>query len=316
MLIKTSYHHFIPVSIIIIIICVFHIEIYAEEKIPPIDTGASCITSSCHEDIGKKKYVHGVGVDGKHCIKCHDVVNEGEHSFTLPSKSIELCVQCHSGQYLAPSDIKGDPKKVVITMGDVFEGEMKTVFHRPFFEGKCTSCHNPHESDFYMHLKGSYPRGLYATYTADSYGLCIICHKDFDKVLTEPRTLSYTGFRNGNLNLHYRHINREKGRTCRICHHPHGSENPKLIKDGFKFGIRELSIEFKKTDTGGSCAPSCHIPISYDRYAPVDILMKVTPRLGQDAEERELIESRKKYLQEKKEAEESVEAEEVNKKPK
>ncbi len=265
---------------------------YAEQEIPAIDTEASCITSSCHDSMGKKKYVHGVGVNGKHCTKCHKVAQKGEHTFTMPSKAVEICAQCHSGKYIAPSDIKGKPP-LIIAGDDIFEEGQETQFHEPFAEGKCTECHDAHESDYYLHLKGSYPGNFYATFSLEAYGLCYNCHKDFRKVLTEPRTLETTAFRNGNLNLHYRHVNKRKGRTCKACHHPHGSDKPKLIKESFMFGIRNLSINFEKTETGGSCAPTCHVPVKYDRYEPIEVLMKTTPAEGEDATDAELRESRK-----------------------
>ncbi|MCK5506618.1 MAG: hypothetical protein KAJ10_15750, partial [Thermodesulfovibrionia bacterium] len=265
---------------------------HPEGEKPVIDTEATCVTASCHADMGKKKYVHGVGVNGKHCIKCHGIVIKDEHVFTLPAKGIELCAQCHSGQYIAPTDIQGSPPEI-ITDSDIFEEGRETRLHTPFAEGKCTECHDSHESDFYLHLKGSYPEGFYAIFSIETYGLCLQCHKEFAKALTEPRTLTDTGFRNGNLNLHYRHVNKKKGRTCKACHHPHGAENPKLVMNAFDFGLRNLTINFKKTATGGSCAPTCHIPVKYDRYEPAEIRMLTTPRSGEEATPSELRESRK-----------------------
>lgn len=263
-----------------------------------IDTESSCVTAECHAGMGKKKYVHGVGVNGKHCTKCHSVTNKGEHKFTLPEAAVELCAQCHSGKYIAPADIEGVPPKI-ITSSDIFEEDETGELHKPFLQGKCTECHDAHESDYYMHLKGSYPEGLYAIYSIEAYGICLKCHKGFEEVLTEPRTLNITEFRNGNLNLHFRHVNRKKGRSCKACHHPHGSENPKLIRSTFLFGTRKLGINYKKNETGGGCSPSCHMPLKYDRYDPVDVLMKNTPRLGEDASEEELNESRARDMKKK-----------------
>lgn len=261
-----------------------------------IDTESSCVTNECHDSMGKKKFVHGVGVNGKNCIKCHMVEEKGAHRFGLPPTAIELCAQCHSGEYIAPSDIEGTPPKIIAST-DVFEEGEKTGLHKPFKEGKCTECHDAHESDYYLHLKASYPEFLYARFSLDSYGLCLKCHEGFGKVLKEPRTLTGTMFRNGNLNLHFRHVNKEKGRSCKACHHPHGSENPGLIRDTFLFGLRKLSVNFEKTETGGGCGPSCHIPLKYDRYDPTEVIMKTTPRLGEDASWDELNESRQRDME-------------------
>ena len=285
---------------------------YAEEEIPPIDTDASCITSSCHAGMGKKKYVHGVGVNPKHCVKCHGVVSKTEHKFRLPEKSVELCVQCHSGQYIMPPDIKGDAPEIMDV--DLFEEGEFTYFHSPFSKGKCTECHDPHESDYYMHLKGNYPRGFYARFSPDQYGLCLKCHNKFLKALINPRTFSDTQFRNGNLNLHFRHVNKTKGRTCRACHHHHGSEQPKLLKENFIFGLRKLEVNYKKTSTGGGCRPSCHAPVKYDRYNPIDIYMRTTPRPGKDALPSELRSSRTRDLERLKEINKKKETEKAKEK--
>jgi predicted CXXCH cytochrome family protein len=264
----------------------------AQKNAFPIDTEASCITSSCHADMGKKKYVHAVGVNSKYCNKCHEIVMEGEHRFKkIPSETHPLCSQCHSKESTVPADIKGSPPKVMT-------GDKKTKLHVPFAEGKCTECHDPHESNFYKHLKAQYPREFYASYSAGTYSLCYKCHKEMKEALAEPRTLNATKFRNGNLNLHFRHVNKTKGRTCKICHHHHGSKNPKLIKELFLFGKRKLAIKYEETKTGGSCTTACHVPVKYDRYNPVEISMKTSPRLGRDATPEELRLSREREMKE------------------
>ncbi|MBI4688054.1 MAG: cytochrome c3 family protein, partial [Nitrospirae bacterium] len=254
---------------------------YAEKGPLSIDTEASCITASCHAGMGKKRYVHVAGVDAKQCKRCHEIIKQGEHSFKkVPSETFPLCVKCHSEEFAPPEDIKGTPPKVILK-----DKELK--LHKPFAEGKCTECHDAHESDFYKHLKAEYPQGLYASFSAGQYSLCLKCHKEILKAFTEARTLTDTGFRNGNLSLHFRHVNMLKGRTCQACHHHHGSKKPKLIRDTFVFGKKALTVNFEKTATGGSCGPACHINIKYDRYEPVKHLMKTTPVPGNDATEEE-----------------------------
>jgi len=242
--------------------------------------------------MGKKKSVHAVGVNGMLCNKCHEIVKQGEHRFKkIPSETRHLCNQCHSKESTVPADIKGSPPKVPT-------GDKKTKLHVPFAEGKCTECHDPHESNFYKHLKAQYTGESYASFSVETYSLCIKCHKELIKALTEPRTLTATGFRNGNLNLHYRHVNKKKGRTCQLCHHYHGSQNPMLIKGAFLFGKMKLEIKYKKTDTGGSCTTACHVTVKYDRYKPVEIFMQTTPRLGRDATPREFRFSREREMKE------------------
>lgn len=280
----------IPIWIIVVLIISNNAG--AQENNFPINKEASCITSSCHADMGQKKYVHAVGVDGKNCNRCHEIVKEGEHSFKkLPSETYPLCAKCHSEEFTTPPDLKGSPPKVKLK-----DKEIK--FHAPFAEGKCTECHDAHESNFHKHLKAEYPREFYASYSAEIYSLCYKCHKEMKEALAEPRTLNATGFRNGNLNLHFRHVNKTKGRNCKTCHHHHGSKNPKLIKESFLFGKRKLAIKYEKTKTGGSCTTACHVPVKYDRYKPVETSMKTTPRLGRDATPEELRLSRERDMKE------------------
>ncbi len=308
---KTLY---IVLAIISFISGIYISNVYSEEtpvKVEApliVDTETTCVASKCHDNMGKKKFVHGVGVNGKHCIKCHSVKEKGKHIFELPASAVEICAQCHSGKYIAPPDLEGTPPKIIAST-DVFEEGQTTEFHKPFGEGKCTECHDPHESDNYLHLKGNYPEEFYAIFSLDAYALCLKCHKDFDKAMLEPRTFDLTNFRNGNLNLHYRHVNRKKGRTCKACHHPHVSEKPKLMRETFLFGMRKLNINYEKTETGGGCGPSCHVPLKYDRYEPADVMMKTTPRLGEDATYAELSQSKKKDTEKKRLENEAVKTE-------
>ena len=271
----------------------------ASEKTLFIDTSASCITSSCHEDMGKKKYIHTAGLDPMHCRRCHKIVREGEHVFKkIPSETRSLCSQCHSRHSSPPPDIKEVPPKIIFKDDGV-------KFHPLFGRGECTECHDAHESNFYKHLKAPYPGELYAPYSDRAYDLCVNsrCHKGFKKALTEPRTLTATMFRNGNLNLHFRHVNKEKGRTCRTCHqicYQKRPENEKLIREGFQFGKKNLPIKYEKTDTGGKCSTTCHRTAGYDRYEPVFNLIKTTPRPGKDATGEELKLSKERDMQKEK----------------
>lgn len=251
----------------------------AQETILQIDTDASCITSDCHRNMGKKKYVHAIGVDGKLCTKCHRITEKGQHRFEkISTVTGPLCAQCHSKNIETPPYVKGSPPKVISKYK-----ELKS--HKPFAEGKCTECHDAHESNYYKQLKEDYPEDFYVYFSRESYALCFNnkCHGDIERAFTEPRTLTETLFRNGNLNLHYRHVNKVKGRHCSVCHYPHSSVDPKLIRNSFPFGKRKLTIVYEKTETGGGCITTCHKRARYDRYDPVNNNMRVSPRLGKDA---------------------------------
>ena len=96
------------------------------------------------------------------------------------------------------------------------------------------------------------------------FALCFTCHKR--DLLQYPDTSFATDFRDGERNLHYLHVNnKQKGRSCVLCHDLHGGSKPKLIADSVPFGKWRLPLKFVKTETGGSCSPGCHKPQSYDR---------------------------------------------------
>jgi predicted CXXCH cytochrome family protein len=272
------------------------------EKIPAerlkeivLEPGASCINPSCHAGMEKKKYLHAIGIDGMKCDRCHEIITQGRHDFKkIPPETVTLCSQCHRADTIPPEGLKKSPPKVISE-----DAENKP--HKPFAEGKCTACHDAHSSDNYKHLKLPYPEGVYASYKPDTYGLCLDCHKDLEKKLAEPRTLSLTMFRNGNVNLHYRHVNKTKGRTCKVCHSPHGLKDPLLLNETFLFGKRMLTVDFEKTETGGQCATSCHRLAKYDRYKPEFNFIKSDPLPGENATVKELEQSRKDDIEREKE---------------
>jgi len=79
----------------------------------------SCVTSKCHTNMGKGKYVHGP-VSVLQCIICH--VPTAEHAFK-PIENVEiLCNKCHDKE---------------------FTGK---VTHPPEKGRKCTGCHDSHQS--------------------------------------------------------------------------------------------------------------------------------------------------------------------------
>ena len=96
----------------------------------------------------------------------------------------------------------------------------------------------------------------------------IRCNGNSKIVLAESSTS--TGFRNGDVNLHFVHVNKEKGRSCRACHHEHASNQAKHIRDSVPFGRWTMKTEFTKTETGGGCMTGCHLPYKYDRTTPVE----------------------------------------------
>ncbi|MBI5139584.1 hypothetical protein HZA26_03170 [Candidatus Nomurabacteria bacterium] len=62
-----------------------------------------------------------------------------------------------------------------------------------------------------------------------------------------------------------------------------------------------LTLNYEKTETGGTCNTSCHRVTKYDRYTPAFNLIKTTPRPGNDAAEEELKLSKERDMQKQKE---------------
>jgi predicted CXXCH cytochrome family protein len=144
--------------------------------------------------------------------------------------------------------------------------ENRRFLHGPVRSGNCTACHDAHGSSHAALLRRDFPKAFYASFDLENYALCFSCH-DKALVLT-PTTTALTGFRDGDRNLHYLHVNRaENGRTCTSCHDIHGSDQPSHIADQVPFegSPWALPIQFEKTTDGGHCAPGCHEPKSYQR---------------------------------------------------
>lgn len=222
--------------------------------------------------------VHGPVSEGQ-CMKCH-APHSTDNPKGLKADMPALCFGCHDGS------MKDDDGKHLPSLKAFFE-DSKMVLHTPFANGDCLCCHDPHVSSNYRLLNKDHNTSLYTKYSKEKY-ICFSCHSE--KAFTEPRTLTETNFRNGNLNLHYRHVNRNKGRSCQTCHHHHASKNTALIREQLPFGEHEINItEFIKIENGGKCSPSCHSVAQYDRLEPYRISFKVTEREGEDAIYEELL---------------------------
>ncbi len=215
---------------------------------------------SCHEDIRDKmkhsRSKHAALYLNKQCATCHRP-HFSKFKNLLIKREEPLCLSCHrSGANIPgfrPFDIASQLKG-------------QEYLHGPIRQGKCAGCHDPHGSDNKKLLTAPMVTSFYAPYNSEEYGLCFKCHDR--KLLTARETTTSTRFRNGNRNLHYVHVAKEfKGRTCKTCHQTHASNGPMLISStrGAKFGSWHISIAYTITKSGGSCTPSCHRKMTYDR---------------------------------------------------
>lgn len=221
--------------------------------------------------------IHGPVKDGN-CLACH-TPHAGEHPKLLREPVPTLCLGCHAKPLEDFQGMTLPPTK------RLFE-DPQALLHPPFAAGDCVACHRPHAAARIRRLNANYPGGLYQAYGESSYALCLNCHDA--EAFNAPRTLKATAFRNGNLNLHQRHVNKNKGRSCRACHSPHGSRQPHLLTAALRFGERGLGLSYEATASGGSCVTSCHVRVAYDRLAPVNNPLRTSPRQGEDATPAEL----------------------------
>ncbi|PLX39959.1 MAG: cytochrome C [Deltaproteobacteria bacterium] len=252
----------------------------------------------CHVDRMEefnRKYIHGPVMED--CSKCHNP-HGSEHVYMLSNEGKQLCFACHTRikeiveeskvQHSAlkqgectschtphssnyPRQLKSPTKDNCYVchtdMGAQVAGSRNQ--HGPVAQNDCYACHDPHGSNYTMVLKKPFPATFYMPYKTENYALCFDCHnKD---IALNQFTTKLTDFRNGDLNLHYLHVNKDpKGRSCKACHEVHAGNQDKHIRKEVPFGAKwKLPVNYTKNDTGGNCVVGCHKPKDYDRENPV-----------------------------------------------
>lgn len=206
----------------------------------------------CHEEAEPKTHTHLVVKEGN-CMGCHNAHGSNELSL-LKLAEPDLCLSCHDRDYSGDSTETQNIKRLV-------QGKMKA--HSAIESGGCRSCHQAHGSDYASLLVEAYPEEDYLPAQSENFQLCFLCHES--ELLTARETDRATGFRNGNQNLHWLHINGNKGRNCRMCHNIHGSAQAYLVEERVGFGSWEMRMNFVPVEQGGSCLPGCHGKLSYVR---------------------------------------------------
>lgn len=226
----------------------------------------------CHEEILAKAWgslqPHNVVFEQGGCLKCH-TPHASSVRYLLNSVPTTLCMTCHE-----------KPQTVTVNkvMPAFIDLKDKRYLHGPVKDEDCSGCHMTHGSDNFRMLAREYPSGFYTSFDETKYELCFGCH---EKTLVQTSTTDdLTDFRNGNQNLHFLHVNKERrGRTCRACHQTHASNHPKHIRTSVPYGgWKDLPINFSKTETGGFCDPGCHLAKRYDRQTAVDYTVKQARR--------------------------------------
>lgn len=237
-----------------------HASNYVKQtKMPPAE-----LCTSCHEHDAIKKvatesnYKHSVVTADQACLNCH-TSHGGSIAKLMKGEPLKVCMACHT------KEIKVEPGQTVPAMTELTDPA--TDKHGPLEQGNCAGCHNVHGSDVSRLLAKAYPTAFYQPFELEKYALCFSCH-DKQLVLL-PQTKGLTGFRDGERNLHYVHVNiADRGRSCRACHETHASKLPLDMRESVPYGQWKLPINFERTATGGGCSPGCHRAYGYDRDTP------------------------------------------------
>jgi len=224
------------------------------------------LCTTCHDKVGKASssatVPHKALTTGAQCTNCHNPHGSDVEKLLL-QLPFDLCVSCHKVDTMV--DAKGKKLQNIKTWLD-----NNPDWHGPVAAKDCVGCHVPHGSDHFRLLKEDYPQEFYAPYDARTYALCFSCHQE--QAFSTAQTNTLTSFRNGTKNLHFVHLQQPgRGRTCRACHEVHASKQEHHIRDGVPYGSGgwTLKLNYKKTETGGSCEKTCHQERSYaNRDAP------------------------------------------------
>ncbi len=216
------------------------------------------LCETCHVSLARAadqaavKHSPVEGPDG--CPRCHQP-HASNAAPLLKQSEMDLCLSCHNRPLPEAS-----PE--LVDMKDLLARNQN--WHGPITEGSCVGCHEVHGGEHFRLLVDSYPARFYSAFATENYALCFECHEE--AAITEQYTTSLTGFRDGDLNLHYVHVRKERrGRTCRACHEVHASRQPLHLRDSVPYGSWNLPIGFQKNENGGSCSPGCHEPLPYNR---------------------------------------------------
>ncbi|MEI6887948.1 MAG: cytochrome c3 family protein [Bacteroidales bacterium] len=212
---------------------------------------------SCHARIKATmqgaEHPHLAVTAQKNCLNCHSPHTSSAAGLLL-SDETTTCMNCHKSPVFTDNKPRLNFGQLVLK---------STYSHGAISKSGCSGCHMPHSSPNPFLLKGSYREGVFTSPNKESFLICFSCH--ISELLLQETTHTATGFRNGEQNLHYLHIQGSKTRSCSSCHNVHGAMNRKLIAEKVLFGNWEMPIQFKLLDGGGSCAPGCHSEKTYKR---------------------------------------------------
>jgi predicted CXXCH cytochrome family protein len=219
------------------------------------------LCGECHDDVVEEaeqaSVDHQPALNDDECISCHSP-HAANSEPNLKAPQIDLCLSCHDEPLKSGNSVLKDMKAWL---------DANPLWHKPIEEDHCSGCHRPHGGNNSRLLADPFPTTFYTSFEIGKYALCFSCHEE--TLATKERTRALTGFRDGDRNLHFLHVNKKKrGRTCRACHDMHASSGPRQIRDAVPYGKWMMPLHFEKGENGGSCQPGCHESASYDRERP------------------------------------------------
>ena len=251
---------------------------------PPLD--GDCVL--CHDPHSSNRSEHLLDESRKLCVTCHTEIenlitqssivhsplNEGQqcetchygHSSVLPKllkkSSFDMCLSCHDREITLKDGRKLDNMVLLL--------KENPNYHGPIREADCSACHDPHASSHFNLLRQAYPELFYAPFDPEIYKLCFECHRS--ELVTSKNGQGVTQFRDGDINLHYVHVNRDtRGRTCRACHAAHASKNFAHISETIPYGQWQYKLGFELKDDGGKCDSACHKAREYNRTKTIPL---------------------------------------------
>lgn len=233
----------------------------------------------CHKPHGSEAPMLLLKNENELCLTCHNKLHP-EVSKTIETAKVPhppvaegKCVSCHTPHSTNFSKQLKAPLSSICFDCHAEVGEQVKAAkypHGPVENNDCYACHQPHGSDNPRILKKYFPEEFYTPYATEKYAICFDCHNE--KIALDKVTTTLTNFRNGNLNLHYLHVNKDpKGRSCKACHEVHAGDQAKHIRNEVPFGsMWSYPVEYTNLETGGKCVVGCHKPKQYDRLKPVE----------------------------------------------
>jgi len=234
----------------------------------------------CHDPVPsdvKEGSSHSVVTDENSCLNCHNP-HSSDQDALLVSPQKTLCLGCHDQEIEAKED--GRTEEVPNIKQKL---EMPYLHEPATWDKGCTECHAPHGSKYDDLLVAAFPEKNYNRYEPgdgkpNTFELCFNCHDQ--GMLNENISAENTGFRNDTVrngtvvreNLHWLHvvdaggsIDKSRGRSCNICHDPHGALQPHLLRSRWTMRSFQPVLQFENTPNGGECLKSCHSPKRYQR---------------------------------------------------